>query len=385
MKSAIVKNSAAALLLIVLVLDSAVSAAPEYPPDNAAVLYYKMCLMYHAPEAEIREELYDVIAGKTEPTDKFVEFIEGQDYIVEVVMTASQIKSCDWGHNLSKGFMMRMPTLAHLRKISMLVLADAVILAKKGDCSTAADRCIATYRMAQHIKDGVLICNLVGIAIEKATTTVVQQILATPEVDAKTLRKLKIALDEIAAANTGLVKCMQSEIAATTTFSTPEEIVRIAIMESGSDVKASDYDKELCEKSIVYYKKHMDRMVKVMELPYAEAVAGIKELNDKMQADTKKKPEAVLSAVLVPAIGKVLSTDVKARTDINALRTAVEIYLIKATTGKLPDSLPAQMPKDMFSGRHFEYKTTKTGFTLRCRAKNLKTDKIEEYAFKVAK
>ncbi len=210
MKSGIVKRIAAALFLIVLVFDSAVSAAPGYPPDNAAVLYYKMCLMYHAPEAEIREELYDVIAGKTEPTDKFVAFIEGQDYIVEIVMTASQIKSCDWGHNLSKGFMMRMPTLSHLRKISMLVLADAVILAKKGDCSTAADRCIATYRMAQHIKDGVLICNLVGIAIEKVTTTVVQQILATSGTDPKILRKLKIALDEIAAANTGLVECMQS-------------------------------------------------------------------------------------------------------------------------------------------------------------------------------
>ena len=385
MKSGIVKKSAAALLLIVLVLDSVVSAAPGYPPDNAAVLYYKMCLMYHAPEAEIREELYDVIAGKTEPTDKFVEFIEGQDYIVEVVMTASQIKSCDWGHNFSKGFMMRMPTLSHLRKISMLVLADAVILAKKGDCSTAADRSIATYRMAQHIKDGVLICNLVGIAIEKATTTVVQQILATPEVDAKTLTKLKIALDEIAAGNTGLLKCVQSEIAATTTFATPEEIVRIAIMESGSDARASDYDKELCEKSIVYYKDHMDRIVKVMELPYAEAVAGIKELKDKMLADTKKKPEAVLSEVLVPAIGKVLSTDIKARTDINALRTAVEVYLIKTTTGKLPDILPAGTPKDMFSGKDFEYKKTKAGFTLRCRAKNLKTDKIEEYAFKLAK
>ncbi len=385
MKSGIVKKSAAALLLIVLVLDSAVSAAPGYPPDNAAVLYYKMCLMYHATEGEIKEELDDVIAGKIEPTDKFVEFIKTQDYIVEAVMTASQIKSCDWGHNFSKGFMMRMPALSDMRNISKLVLADAVILTKKGDYSTAADRCIATYRMAQHIKDGVLICNLVGIAIEKVTTTVVQQILATPEADAKTLRKLKITLGEIAAANTGLVKCMQSEIAATTTFSTPEEIVRIAIMESGSDAKASDYDKELCEKSIVYYKKHMDRMVKVMELPYAEAVAGIKELNDKMLADTKKKPEAVLSAALVPAIGKVLSTDAKARTDINALRTAVEIYLIKATTGKLPDSLPAQMPKDMFSGKDFEYKTTKTGFTLRCRAKNLKTDKIEEYAFNLAK
>jgi len=43
------------------------------------------------------------------------------------------------------------------------------------------------------------------------------------------------------------------------------------------------------------------------------------------------------------------------------------------------------MPRDMFSGRDFEYKKTRTGFTLRCRAKNLKTDKIEEYAFKVAK
>ena len=66
------------------------------------------------------------------------------------------------------------------------------------------------------------------------------------------------------------------------------------------------------------------------------------------------------------------------------LRAAIEIYQIKAATGKLPQKLPAGMPKDMFSGKDFEYSVTRGGFVLKCRAKNLKADKIEEYEFGIA-
>ena len=370
-------------VLILLTAGIAPLAAGDYPPDNAAVLYYKTCLMYYAPEAEVKEELNNVISGKIEPSDNLVAYIEGQHYVIEIIMAASQIDNCDWGHDFSKGFMMRLPGLSDMRKISMAVLADAVILSQKGDYSAALDRCIATYRMAQHLKDRVIIDNLVGISIEKATMAVVQQILARSPVDAKTLRKLKNALDEIASEGEWLTECLGYETDAVTN-STPEELFQIVKMESDFDVKASDYDKEVCEKSIAYYKEHMGHMVKVMELPYAKAVTGLKKLNDKLEADAKKKLEAKLTMALVPGIGKMLSNNVKARTDINALRTAVEIYLRKTATGKLPEKLPAGMPKDMFSGRDFEYSVTKGGFELKCRAKNIETDKIEEYEFGVA-
>jgi hypothetical protein len=52
---------------------------------------------------------------------------------------------------------------------------------------------------------------------------------------------------------------------------------------------------------------------------------------------------------------------------------------------KLPDEIPADSPKDLFSGKDFEYEKTKDGFVFRCRGKDLFKDEIHEYEFKVPK
>jgi hypothetical protein len=65
--------------------------------------------------------------------------------------------------------------------------------------------------------------------------------------------------------------------------------------------------------------------------------------------------------------------------------SAVDIYIINAKTGDLPNAIPAGLPRDLFSGEDFEYEKTADGFILRCQAKDLLKDEIYEYEFKVAK
>ena len=77
--------------------------------------------------------------------------------------------------------------------------------------------------------------------------------------------------------------------------------------------------------------------------------------------------------------------DLKARTHFNALKTALHLYVMKARVGRLPDALPEGMPKDLFSGKNFEYERTKDGFILRSQGKDLAKNKIYEYEFKVKK
>jgi hypothetical protein len=67
------------------------------------------------------------------------------------------------------------------------------------------------------------------------------------------------------------------------------------------------------------------------------------------------------------------------------VRAAVELYVANEKTGRLPETLPAGLPKDLFSGEDFEYKKTEAGFMLRCRGKDLDKDEIHQYEFKVAK
>lgn len=54
-----------------------------------------------------------------------------------------------------------------------------------------------------------------------------------------------------------------------------------------------------------------------------------------------------------------------------ALNGYPSIYIISAQTGQLPETLPANLPKDPFSGQDFEYEITERGFVLRCRAKDI--------------
>jgi hypothetical protein len=77
--------------------------------------------------------------------------------------------------------------------------------------------------------------------------------------------------------------------------------------------------------------------------------------------------------------------DLKARTQFNAVKTALELYIVKAKTGQLPDALIDNMPRDLFSGEDFKYEKTKDGFVLRCQGKDLSKDEIYEYKFKVKK
>lgn len=375
----------------ILILIAAVSAAggagpaAAYPPENAAVLYYKTCLTYQKPAGKTADELSDVVRGKIEPSDELVKFVEGQAQTISTIVTASRIKNCDWGHNYEQGFEMLLPGLSDMRNITRIVLADAVIKTRNGNYAAAVDRCIAVFRMSRHLKDRVLISNLVAIAMEAMATSVLQNVLPAAAADADTLKRLKSALADVAVDHNTLARSLKLEVDVVTKLTTPEQVTRAVIVATGSDVKLSDYDKDMPAKGVAYYAEHMGRIINALQLPYDKAIAEIKKIEAEMDADAKKKPEAILTTALAPAVTKTLDVNVKSDTDINALRTAVEIYRIKATTGKLPDSLPVGTPKDMFSGRDFDYKTTKTGFTLRCRAKNLKTDKIEEYPFKLVK
>jgi hypothetical protein len=87
--------------------------------------------------------------------------------------------------------------------------------------------------------------------------------------------------------------------------------------------------------------------------------------------------------MVAPALAKVYNVGIRSDTSSNALKTAIELYIIAAQTGSLPDSLPADMPKDLYSCEDFEYQKTADGFTLRCKAADPVKKEIYEYKFKV--
>ena len=121
------------------------SIAQAYPPDNAAIIYYKTCLTYQKAEGKLAENLRNFVQGKAKATEKLKKYIQGQQGTIATVTTASQIKNCDWGHNFKEGFDLLIPELSDMRNITRIVLADAILKAnakkREHHSSKSADVC----------------------------------------------------------------------------------------------------------------------------------------------------------------------------------------------------------------------------------------------------
>jgi len=134
-----------------------------------------------------------------------------------------------------------------------------------------------------------------------------------------------------------------------------------------------------------YFLEYLSACLTAVDLPYAQSYEQLEKLAKKPAIDSKKNPNAIVSTYITPALSTIVSLDLKARTQFNAVKTALELYIVKAKTGQLPDALIEDMPRDLFSGKDFKYEKTKDGFTLGCQGKDLSKDKIYEYKFKVKK
>ena len=126
-------------------------------------------------------------------------------------------------------------------------------------------------------------------------------------------------------------------------------------------------------------------MQAALDLPYPQSHKQLEELSEKAGKQAADNPAAILSAAFWPAVTRICTLEVRALTNVNALKAAIDIYIVRAKTGRLPDTLPAGLPRDLYSSKDFEYEKTKDGFILRCQGKDLDKDEIFKYEFKVPK
>ena len=284
--------------------------------------------------------------------------------------------------------------LAQMRSMARIMIADARIQASRGNHELAFERCTTVFKMSRHVGDETIISYLVNVAMEAMGGGCMGDLLGKKQADSKLLESLKKDLAAFAKNAPSPENSLDLE--------RKVAVDQIKMDKIGDLMKAIDPKKsvdevlaeikklggeEFLKKSREYYSAYMKSIMSILRSgkSYAEVHKQLAELAARLEKQREKTPEAMLTLAVAPAVSKIYTNMIKSRTQANALRTAVEIHLAKAKTGKLPDSLPARLPKDLFSGKDFEYKKTKTGFLLRCRGKDLDKNKIEEYEFGVAK
>ena len=137
-------------ILIGIVLLASAGQAFAYPPDNAAVLYYKAFMLMKEPndaDENLLRQLRKVISGLMNKSDFALKITVKPS---RRLLTAAQIKNCDWGLDYSEGLAMLLPHLGKCRIVCVLARCRWKAFAEKGDYKTALERCMALCEMNGH-------------------------------------------------------------------------------------------------------------------------------------------------------------------------------------------------------------------------------------------
>jgi len=394
------KNKLTTALCAVLVLLISTSSVFALPPDpeNAALLYYQAFLLYQRPDDTMKDMIADLAKGKIEPNTRVTEFIESQKAVIELVVTATELPKCTWGYKYSKGLDVMMPHLSQAKHLTWLIISDARIAAAEGNYELAIDRCLTAHKMALHIaQEPTFVSFLVDIAIERRANKCIQDILSTKNFDLDKLQYLREQLDDLDNRAQPMQFYLDTEREVMAMYMTTERMKEILSFCDEWDMPESQKislrelilaaDEQFCQRNADYYNEYWTNIFSSFDLSYPQAYLKLKKIDEELakEVNVNKNPDAILTCTLAPATQKIHNLDVQRKTFSNALKTALEIYIINAQTGRLPDSLPSGLPNDLFSGKPFEYEKTDDGFILRCQGKDLDKDEIHEYEFKVKK
>lgn len=362
-----------------------------YPPDpdNAALLYYQGFLMVVELDDEAQDRIKDVAQGKIAPDEKVREDISKCKGAIQLAEAASEVPACNWGVQYSKGFEALLPQMAHMRFLTFVLIADARIHASDGDYKGALERCLMTGTFAQHVGDDTVISYLVSLAVRTLGYKCMQDILGQAAHDEELLGWLKNEFATSSVYTLSPVKPLKIEIEIVTDLMQMDNVEKLARILADSDEKKmaeiiKKANKEILEQNRRVYSGHMKSALTILSTPmqYEKEYSELKRLSNDFDP---QDPTSMAAGVFMPALARILTLKTRTETHANALNAAIDIYLARAKAGQLPDVLTPGLPKDLFSGKDFEYEKTKDGFVLRCRGRDLNKDEIYQYDFKVKK
>ena len=374
-------------------LAMALIASPvlAYPPDpdNAALLYYQGILTLVELDEEARDRIRDVARAEVTPDDKVRQDISKCIGAIQLAEAAAQVPECNWGVRYSQGFEALMPQLAHMKVLTFVLIADARIRASDGDYKGALERCLMTGTFAHHIGDDTLVSYLVSLSVRAMVYKCMQDIIGQAAHNEELLGWLKNEFATSPADTLSPVNPLKIELEIVTNLMQMDNIEKLARFLADSDEKKmadiiNKADKKTLEQARRLYSEHIKSALTVFSTPmrYEQAHSKLKQLANNFDPND---PASATAGAFIPALARILTLKKRAETHANALKAAIDIYITRAKTGRIPDALPTGLPKDVLSGKDFQYEKTKDAFILRCRGKDLDKDEIYEYEFKVKK
>ncbi len=375
-------------ILTVIVLLASATQTFAYPPDNAAVLYYKSFMLLEEPNDSIKQMLRALKEGKIGLNEQIRQYVERNRKVINEIKTAAEIKNCDWGLDFSEGQFMQMPHFAKCRQMAYILRADVKISTEKGDYREALEECLTIHKVGIHVGNDTILQRLVGIAVSHIANVCIADILTQVSDNPEMLEWLRWQLVNVSSRYPSLRAAIANEATICEQQINREDVISF-IEEAGESCGMPKEiiagDDEFFNRAREYYHIIMAKIQSDFDLPYSEAIQRLEELDKQIKKDGTERPEVMIIRFLLSPASRWLMQETGDKTQLNAVLAAIDIYLIRAKTGKLPDELPAGLPKDMFSGKDFLYEKTDCGFILKCQGKDITYDVVRQFEFKVAK
>lgn len=383
-------------------------------PDNAALLYYQAFLACpEPPERELPrpsrsrrglEGIYGRLSNQecalnqleegAEPDDLVREYVQMCGDAIELTEKAILLPHCDWGTLYSQGFLYRARYVPPMRLLARVLCADARILAADGDGRAALQRGLSVHMLVEHIGSYTNLSFLMGMDVDQRMHLCIRQVLGSASVDVETIRWLKAQIAPLQVAPDASERPLEGgfELLLRTLRNRDKTLSRIrsSMAEAGREEMAKGLtDEELVTRVEESYLAAIDSLEAVMasDLPYEKACSQIQSLLADLEVKVKGDPVAqYLARDVAKMAGDSLtlySGQISSLARFNALRAALELYLIHAKTGTLPEELPAGLPEDPFSRSPFQYEKTEQGFILRPNVDKVYDHRVEEFVFEL--
>jgi len=399
---------------IALRIDEAAASSQE----NAALLYYQALLARREPDP-CTARLLNAVSRGGEP-DPWVKVYLGRSLTtIELAHIASQMPQCRWGPMRAGEQQLDFNLGIPLRGLSRVLDADARTLAADGHDRAALARCLTTRRLAHHT--GADTYNLFSISqsIHTLALLAIVHILGTRPPDAETLAWLKGQLATVPGTPfepaPALRKWRDAELQFWRTRPKGRAFTRELVLQKVPDandkkkLRALTNDQllvialeaeqrvpglygisappQLLERAQQACDQYLQSALQIIkaDLPYREKHAKLQAMVDSLDNRASDgDPIAILSDApkVVELYHRLM---VRNAVYDNLVAAAIEIGLVQARTGQLPQTLPPGLPKDLYTGKGFVYERTGKGFVLRFDPNNLSRIQVRQFEFQTSK
>ncbi|MGD2094117.1 MAG: hypothetical protein PVH77_03820, partial [Phycisphaerales bacterium] len=342
-------NNKIKICCIVFLCTLGAHAAPlPSTPDNAALLYYQAFLL--VPEYDVK--LIHPVLNGADPNQSVRDHVENYREAIELADTATKIPNCNWGIMRSQLGRSSANVIGPLRQLTFLLELDARILTADGDYLPALERSLSIRRLAQHIADEAIIGYLVSLPIHNRAYLSICHTLGSMSPDAEMLTWLQGQLSGVQGPPPSPAGAMETTLKDNVEFlSTHPDVIatwRENAMELIEDENTRQEiidltDEELIALAEQSYNSFLASVNRVIgsNMPYQQKYLELQVLVEELMDYDIGDPVGMISSYLSSDVVRQHSLYVGSIARFNATRTAIEVYLINANTGQLPDTLPA--------------------------------------------